>query len=186
MDGWGQITSGQLFLALGASVFPDWDFAPYFLLGKRLPKLYSHRQIAHYPLLYAGLLTGAWLYLPMGIWQLLPESTFAIISWEIFSHFLADTIESVRDTNYVGWGIAWLYPFDYKRIHAVDFNGYRLKISKKGFVPSWWREMKNREATSTVSQAMMKRVLYKLFRLSKEQLAEALAFTIASFVLMIV
>ena len=183
VGGWHHVTLSQLFLALGASVFPDWDFAAYFLLSKRMPRLYSHRQIFHYPLLYAAIM----VLTPPTWWHVLPNYAIDIVAAELFSHFLADTFEFVEDTGGSGWGIAWLWPISGSRLrHASDsWEWHGMKLVSEEYVPWWWKQMKKDEQHQTLGQSVLNRIVKKLFRTSFEQRWLAAGLVLAGFAFMI-
>lgn len=85
-----------IYFALLFSILPDLDFIIYKVAGIHQDKLYKHRDLFHYPL----------LYLPIGgILLLLINKNLAIIFLIISSlHFIHDSIA-------YGRGVKWMFPF---------------------------------------------------------------------------
>lgn len=161
LAGWHELSFAHTALAIAVSILPDWDFALYFLLSKKIPNLYSHRQISHYPLAYFFLLGFGQLFLSGRI--------VAILGAELFFHFLADTIESVDDTGKEGWGIAWFYPLISMRLRTTTRRDRKLEWVPLNEVPLWWQHVKHQESNSNIGEAIMNRVLKKLFKLNPRQ-----------------
>lgn len=99
---------------IGGSILPDWDMIPYLVKssGKLDQWAHKHRDISHYPLLTIPLiviLTGS-----------LAGSCFAItVAVTMTAHYICDTDE-------IGWGVRWLYPFS-KRYFAFRSVGNQPK-----------------------------------------------------------
>lgn len=121
------------------SILPDWDMIPHLIKkgGKLDQWAHKHRDISHYPLLIIPLATVAVGYLA-GFWY------GVIIATTTTAHYLADSEE-------IGWGVRWLYPFSrrYFAYRSVDEESKRFhawtpkeqnKIAAKYGNPQWSKD----------------------------------------------
>lgn len=113
------IQPSAFFITLGVlgALSPDIDFIMWTLLHKghiHDPKVYKHRDLMHYPLIFVplvGLVTSYFFGRFSGL----------LVSAGAVAHFL-------HDTTGLGGGIRWLWPFDNRAyyIEKTRLDGFKL------------------------------------------------------------
>ena len=108
-----------IFLCIGFSLLPDIDVFPELLrrgkLGGKILDL--HRELTHYPLLYAVIAPIIFYLFGLSI-----ASAFVLC---LLVHFIHDSMGG-------GWGIQWLYPFNknYFKFFSNQQGSYTWSIAK--------------------------------------------------------
>ncbi len=107
------VNEGVFLFGIASTLFPDIDMLPIL---RRIS--YDHRSRFHWPLLYVPVATAAYL---------LFGSLYAtLFSLGILVHFIHDTVG-------IGWGVAWLAPFSFRKLLFPE----RGRRKEYGWYMSW-------------------------------------------------
>jgi hypothetical protein len=118
------LTPALLALGIGSALLPDIDML-WFGIGRLIgSRKADHRSFTHYPLL--------WVPAVGALYALFGGLVASIVAAGVALHLIHDTVG-------LGWGIAWLAPFSYKKyrllpVPAGDGRWIRAHYLRPGII----------------------------------------------------